>query len=253
MTIWIAVLYGVLQGATEFLPVSSSGHLVLMNRIFGIECDFLFFSLILHFATLVAVVIVLRREVWSLVKHPFSRQAKFLWIATVPTVVIVLLFKGFFENAFSGELLPVCFMLTAVLLILTELLSKKTFKKLDGKTAFLIGIAQGVAVLPGISRSGATIACGCLCGLDKKASSRFSFLLSIPIILASMGYEILESVASGATVLGVSLELTFVAFAFALLVGVLCVKFMLEKLQKIRLYYFSAYLVLLAGLSFCVL
>ena len=108
MTIWIAIFYGILQGITEFLPISSSGHLVLFNKIFGTSDDFVFFSVLLHFATLFAVVIVLWKDIKFLIKNPFSRPAKMIYIATIPTVVIVLLFKGFFEDAFSGNLLPIC-------------------------------------------------------------------------------------------------------------------------------------------------
>ena len=192
MTIWLAILYGFIQGATEFLPVSSSGHLVLFNNIFKTENNFIFFSLLLHLATLFSVVWVLRKEVLYLIKHPLSDYAVKLYLATIPTVLIVLLFKGFFEESFNGTFLPICFMLTAIFLIIVEFISKKQIKPINKKISFIMGIAQGIAVLPGISRSGSTIIAGLMCGGDRKEVSKFSFLMSIPIILASMLYELLD-------------------------------------------------------------
>ncbi|MDD3397746.1 MAG: undecaprenyl-diphosphate phosphatase, partial [Clostridia bacterium] len=112
MTIWIAILYGIVQGATEFLPISSSGHLVLLNLIFNVDGNFIFFSLLLHLATLFAVLFVLRKQVFYLIKNPLCDLAKKLYIATIPTVLIALLFMELFKSSFSGAFLPICFMLT---------------------------------------------------------------------------------------------------------------------------------------------
>lgn len=249
MTIWIAILYGIVQGATEFLPVSSSGHLVILNLIFNFEGNFIFFSLLLHLATLFAVLFVLRKQVFFLIKNPFSNLAKKLYLATIPTIIIAILFMDFFKNSFSGNLLPICFMLTAFFLILVEFVRKKTFKKINKKTAFLMGLAQGIAILPGISRSGATIIAGLFCQGSRKKVSEFSFLMSIPIILASLAYEIFSCLSSGAPIFDTPILPTFFAFCFAFGVGVLCVKFMINMLQKIKLYYFSIYLILVSIFS----
>ena len=254
MTIPAAIFYGILQGLTEFLPVSSSGHLVLFNKIFGTNCDFVFFSVLLHLATLLAVLIVLWKDIKFLFKNPFSKPAKMLYAATIPTILIVLCFKGFFEGSFNGELLPLCFMITALLLIITQVFGKSIrTKKISYKTAITIGIVQGLAVLPGISRSGSTICTGVLCGLDSKNASRFSFLLSIPIILASIFHELLGVITKGAPLFDVGIIPTLIAFVCAFVVGLLCVKFMLTAFQKISLWWFAGYLIILAGVAFVVI
>lgn len=255
MSISLAILYGVIQGLTEFLPVSSSGHLVLSNKIFGTSADFVFFSVLLHVATLLAVVIVLWKDIKFLFAHPFSRPAKLLYVATIPTIIIVLCFKGFFENAFGGSLLPVCFVFTAVLLAVTQTLGTKAIvspKKITYKTSLMVGLMQGLTVLPGISRSGSTICTAVLCGADKQQASRFSFLLSIPIILASIGYELLDVIINQKPFFDVGVLPTLLAFLSAFVVGLLCVKFMLTVFQKINLWWFSAYLIIIAGVSFFV-
>lgn len=253
MTVWCAVFFGILQGLTEFLPVSSSGHLVLFQNIFGVNADFMFFSVLLHLATLFAVVLVLWKDIKHLVLHPFCKEAQMLYTATIPTVLIVLLFQGFFEDAFSGALLPICFMITAVLLFLTEVLANKSMGKMGFKTSFITGVAQGLAVLPGISRSGATICTAVLLGVDRKRASRFSFILSIPIILASMAYEIFGAITAGEQVLTLPILPTILAFLSAFLVGVFCVKFMLGTFQKIKLWWFSIYLIIVAVISLFVI
>lgn len=254
MTIPAAIFYGILQGLTEFLPVSSSGHLVLFNKIFGTNCDFVFFSVLLHLATLLAVLIVLWKDIKFLFKNPFSKPAKMLYAATIPTILIVLCFKGFFEGSFNGELLPLCFMITALLLIITQVFGKSIrTKKISYKTAITIGIVQGLAVLPGISRSGSTICTGVLCGLDAKNASRFSFLLSIPIILASIFHELLGVITKGAPLFDVGIIPTLIAFVCAFVVGLLCVKFMLTAFQKITLWWFAGYLIILTGVAFMVI
>lgn len=250
MTIWCAIFLGALQGLTEFLPVSSSGHLVLFGQIFGVNADFVFFSVMLHLATLFSVFLVMWKDIKFLILHPFSREAKMLYFATIPTVLIVLLFKGFFEGAFSGDFLPICFLITAFLLMVTELFKGKTFGKMNFKNSFLVGIVQGLAVLPGISRSGSTICTAVLCGVSRENASRFSFILSIPIILASMAYELFGALTSGGAIIDVPVIPTICAFLVAFFLGALTVKFMLSTFQKMRLWWFSIYLVLIAGVSF---
>lgn len=250
MTIWIAILYGIVQGATEFLPISSSGHLVLLNLIFNVDGNFIFFSLLLHLATLFAVLFVLRKQVFYLIKNPLCDLAKKLYIATIPTVLIALLFMELFKSSFSGAFLPICFMLTAFFLLLVELYgTKKFFNPIKKKTAFFMGLAQGIAILPGISRSGATIIMGLFSKGSRKEVSQFSFLMSIPIILASMAYEIFSCINSSTPIFDTPLVPTLTAFVFSFLVGIICVKFMINMLQKIKLYYFSIYLIIISIFS----
>ena len=262
MSILVALILGIVQGLTEFLPVSSSGHLLLLNQIFGIDGDFLLVSIILHVATLLAVIFVFWKDIFYLIKHPFSKPAVNLYIATIPTVVIVLIFKKFIESSFeNASLLPFCFMLTAVLLLITYFLSKRKNKaeieyenycEIKKSSAFAMGISQGLAVIPGISRSGSTICTGLILGENRKESAKFSFLMSIPIIIASMLYEILFS-SSTASINQIGILPLIIAFVSALLVGILSIKFMLKVVEKAKYYYFSIYLVVLSIVSLFVI
>ena len=243
-------LLGLVQGLIEFLPVSSSGHLVLLNKIFGIEQNFVFLSVLLHVATLLAVVVVFRKQIWFLITHPFSKQTLMLVVATIPTVAIVLLFKSFFEQSFSGNLLPLCFSITASVLVLTSLFSKqKKNKQMSYKSAVFMGISQGIAILPGISRSGATICTGLACGEDKKQTTEFSFLMSLPIIICSLFYEIYQSLSQGLPLFTGNIWLVLMAFVVAFISGIFAIKFMLKIVQKGKYYYFSIYLYCLSVFS----
>lgn len=253
MTIFQAIVFGIIQGLTEFLPVSSSGHLVLFSRIFGTECDVVLFSVIMHVATLFAVVLYFRKDVCFLLKHPFGKDAIKLYIATVSTVVIVLVFKKFVDNAFDGGFLPFCFVLTAIVLFASQLLCKKANGlPIDKKSAFFMGIAQGIAVLPGISRSGATICTAMMLGNDREQSARFSFLMSIPIIFASMCYELLQIIFVGGQN-AVGFLPCAIGFVFAFVIGYFSISIMLKMVKNLKLYWFSIYLLILAIVCFFVL
>ena len=242
---------GLVQGLTEFLPVSSSGHLVLVSKLFGMQQNSLFLSVLLHVATLLAVLIVLRKEIWQLVCHPFSKQTLLYVVATMPTILIVIIFKGFFESTFSGDFLPICFMITAVLLVVTSLYSKnKKGKDITYKNAIIMGISQGIAVLPGISRSGATICAGLLSGSDKKQTTKFSFIMSIPIIICSLVYEVYNCITSGVEFFSGSVWLVVMSFVVAFVSGIFAIKCMLKIVEKGKYYYFSVYLVVVAIISF---
>lgn len=262
MTIWVALVLGIVQGLTEFLPVSSSGHLTLLNKIFGIDGNTLLLTILLHIATLFAVLYVLRKEIWQLIKHPFSREAKNLYLATIPTVLIVLISKGFLEDSFkSAKLLPYCFMLTAVLLAVTFFLSEKTKQKnlyypsvgfrSNARTSIVMGIAQGLAVLPGISRSGSTICAGLLSGEDRGKVAKFSFIMSVPIILASMLYEIIKGDFGVLATEGMAAPIA-ISFIASFIVGIASIKLMLRVVEKAKYYWFSIYLVAISILSFFV-
>ncbi len=252
MVFYILIL-GIIQGLTEFLPVSSSGHLVLLSSLFGIE-DSLFISILLHLATLLSIVVVLRKEVWQLVRHPFSDKTMLLVVATIPTCILVLILMPIVNLSFSGIFLPVCFFLSAVLLFITGRRASKnvaTEGKLSFKQVFIMGIAQGIAVFPGISRSGSTICAGLLCGGDKKEVAKFSFLMSIPIIILSMLMEIYKVVVKG-EVLSVDALGAVVGFVAAFLVGVFAIKFMLKLTEKANFKWFSFYLLIISVLTLCI-
>ena len=254
MLIFIIIL-AIIQGLTEFLPVSSSGHLVLLNKFFGIENDFLLLSVLLHLATLFSVVLVLRKEVLEVARHPFGEKGRKLIISTIPTIVIVLLFKGLVDKSFEGGFLPVCFMLTAVVIVVSELLnkhSKSKDKTITKKTALFMGIAQGIAVLPGISRSGATICAGLAQGKNREQVAHYSFLMSITIILASLVYEVYEYVVSRQALTLMWYEL-LIGFIVAFITGIFAVKFMLRVVEKHSLIWFAVYLVAISIVSFFVI
>lgn len=254
--IFFIIILAIVQGLTEFLPISSSGHLVLLNKFFGIENDFLLLSVVLHVATLFSVLIVLKKEVVEIIKHPFGELSKKLLVATVPTVIIVLCFKSFIDKAFDGRYLPICFMLTAVLIVVSEFISFKQkqvgYKSLTYSKGIVMGIAQGIAVLPGISRSGATICAGLISGSKREEVAHFSFLMSIPIILASLVLEIYEYVSVGQTLTLAWYELV-VGFIVAFLTGIFAVSFMLKIIEKHTLLWFSLYLIIISFVSFFVL
>ncbi len=242
------IILGFVQGVTEFLPVSSSGHLVLLSRWFGIE-DSLFVSIILHFATLLSIIVVLRKEVWQIVKKPFSNLSTSIILATFPTCIIALILMPIINQSFEGKALPFCFLLSAFLLIISQYLStKKASHSISKKNALIIGVAQGLATFPGISRSGTTISTGLICGDDKNEVAKFSFLISIPIIILSMLLEIYKIIALG-EMISVNVVGVLIAFIVAFIVGMFSIKVMIKLTKKTNLKWFSLYLVFIAFIS----
>lgn len=245
---WALIILGIVQGVTEFLPVSSSGHLVLLSRVFGIE-DSLFVSILLHVATLLSVIVVLRKEVWSIVRHPFSDLSKKIVVATIPTCLIVLLIYPFITEAFEGAMLPICFTITAIVLLATDFFLHKKKGAFSGaplsyKQSLIMGAAQGLATLPGISRSGSTICTGVLAGGDREKVAKFSFLMSIPVIILSMCLEIYKLVKLGSFP-SVNVAGLILASILAFVVGVLSIKFMIKLTQNLNFRWFSLYLLIL--------
>lgn len=254
MSVLIAILLGLVQGITEFLPVSSSGHLTLVSKIFGVQNGVAFISVMLHFATLFAVIFAFKKYIWEMIKNPFLKEAVNIYIATIPTVLIVLFYKTYLDNFFTNsKLLPFGFLTTAVLLLLTFLMAgNKTQKKekiIEKKSAFLMGFAQGFAVLPGISRSGATICTGLLSGEKREETTRFSFIMSIPIIIASVIYELITEDISAIANVDMIAPLIF-AFITSFIIGLVSIKFMLKIMKNAKYYWFSIYLFILAIASF---
>ena len=252
MKILFLIILGAVQGLCEFLPVSSSGHLVLFSVLFGIE-DSLLISIVLHVATLLAVVVVYFKDIKNWIMHPFSDQAMMIYVATIPTCLIVLLLMPIVNASFSGKYLFVCFLISAILLFVVDLVTKKKEGKSFGiKHAVIMGVAQGLAVFPGISRSGTTISAGLLSGGDKKACAKFSFLMSVPIILMSMFLEIIKIVQGGENV-SVNPAGLVLGFLIAFVVGILSIKAMIKITEKLKLKWFSIYLVFIAIMCIIIL
>ena len=208
MTVWLAALLGLVQGLCEFLPVSSSGHLLLLQKMFGVEEGALFFTVMLHIGTLVAVLIVYRKMIWKLLKHPFQKTVLHLIIALLPTVFVAILFKKvppfdrFYEAAEQGKFLGVCFLITSAILNACELFERprkkqRKLSEMKATDALVIGSMQGIGVLSGVSRSGSTIGGALFAGLDRKAAADFSFLLSIPSIVGGAVLEIPDALKEG--------------------------------------------------------
>ncbi|HCC38085.1 MAG TPA: undecaprenyl-diphosphatase [Treponema sp.] len=272
MSIFTAVLLGIIQGLTEFLPVSSSGHLVLFQKLFDITEPALFFDTMVHVGTLAAVVIVLRRDIWAILRRPAQPLTAYLIIATVPAVVFALVLKNPIEKAFeSGQFLGFAFLITAALLIGAELLSRRgALSRLDAENAagageknaamnwldaLVIGVLQAVAIIPGVSRSGATLSGALSRRLDRDFAARFSFLLSIPAILGALVLQLKDLVTDGA-VSGMAGEAAGGIGAAALIAGTLsaavvgffAVRLMLQIVRKKSLFGFAVYTGVLGAL-----
>ena len=244
MSVFQAALLGLVQGLCEFLPVSSSGHLVLLQNIFGIEEGALFLDTMLHLATLFAVVWVFRKTLWQMLRRPFSKYPMYIVLATVPTVIIALLFQDTVENSFSGEFLGFGFLVTALVLSLTEWLSGRPHKnrglgEMGPGQALFIGCAQGVALFPGISRSGMTIAGGLSMGLERGFAAEFAFLMSIPAILGATVLQVKDAVTAKS--LSIEVFPVIVGMVVAFFAGLFAIKWMLSIVRKGKLRYFAVY------------
>lgn len=258
MSIARAIILGIVQGLTEFLPVSSSGHLVLLQKVFNINQSDLFFDTMLHFGTLLAVFVVLWKDIWEILKKPFQRLTFFLILATIPAVIAALAFKNSIEEIFnSARLLGWCFLITTVLLVTAELLSRRAASNNQKKAesvnwldALIIGIAQAIAIPPGISRSGATISGALFRGLDRDFAARFSFLLSIPAILGAVILQMKDLLKDGAARGTESAGLAAVTAGTitAALVGFFAVKSMLKIIREKSLFGFAIYTGVLGAL-----
>jgi len=253
MSILKAVILGIIQGFTEFLPISSSGHLVLLQRVFGLEEQMLSFDVILHLGSLVAVFAVFWKDIFDLVKKPFQNLTYMLIIATIPAVIAGFLLKNQIGSLFEGGIfLAFGFLFTGVLLIYSDKIPRGEKHEMDVKLsdALVIGCVQAIAITPGISRSGSTITAGLHQGLSRETAARFSFLLSIPTILGAAVMTVSDVLGSpeGANILlsAGALPMVFGFFA-ALLSGYLSIRFMLDIIKKYKLRYFGYYVFVLAG------
>lgn len=238
------IVLGLVQGIGEFLPISSSGHLLLTERIFGIEEGGMLMTVLLHVATLAAVLIVYRKQVIEIIKHPIQWKTLWLIVATAVTAALMLTFKKVFDDAEDGRYLGYCFIFTAILLTVAEYAKTHFARGIDCTNmkwwrACIIGTLQGIAVLPGVSRSGATITGALCCGMKKDEAAEFSFLLSIPAILGGAVMELPDLFKYGTgdfTWYGI-----LIAMAVAGVSGWLAIRFMLRVITKRSFNGFIAY------------
>lgn len=257
MEIWEAILLGIVQGLTEFLPVSSSGHLTLVQEILGVGTNAMFFNLMVHVGTLVAVCVVFFKDILALFKKPY-KNLLLLVIATIPAGICGILLDDFIDGLFSsGSVLCFTFLLTAVLLFVADYIGKKNTetRELSYPSAISMGIGQMFAILPGLSRSGTTIAVGIASKNKREDVAKFSFLMSIPVIAGGALVEIikiLKAMGDGATLsaLGVDVVPTIIAMICAGISGYFAIRWMLKLIQKCNFKWFSLYLVCLSALCF---
>lgn len=276
MSILESILLGIVQGVTEFLPVSSSGHLAILQNIFHVETNgSMLFDIMLHLGTLAAVFIVYHKDIWNMIKEFFlmvgdmfsnlytlilnkihktslkykkiiaNSYRKFvvlILVSTVPTGVIGVLGKDVVEGASNTLLIPgICLLITGVLLLMAELKKEgnKTPKTVSYRDGLVIGTAQGLATLPGLSRSGTTIAACLFCGLDRKFAVKYSFILSIPAILGAAVLEVKDVIAE--PIETAQIGVYAVGMVFAGVVGYICIKTMLVIVRRKKFKYFAYY------------
>lgn len=254
MNIWVLIVLCVIQGLTEFLPVSSSGHLLFFEQLFGITENVMLLNLFLHIATLLAVVIVYRKTICELLKKPFQPYTFKLLLATFFSVVLAFLYNFLNVESVVIKIYPFAFLLTSVLLFACHIYQKNAVvlkqKKISFKTSMLVGVVQGVAVVPGLSRSGSTISSLILTGNDEKKAAEFSFLLSIPIIVGGFVLELLKTGSSGVNLQEFSLLTYIFAFLLTFVVSMLALKLTIKFLKKQKFIVFSVYTFLMFIVTF---
>ncbi|MFZ5803005.1 MAG: undecaprenyl-diphosphate phosphatase [Candidatus Omnitrophota bacterium] len=269
MSFFEAGVLGVIQGLTEFLPISSSGHLVLFQHLFGIREPVIAFDVLLHWATLLAVFVYFFSDLAKLVKdffgfliefpkvrraeplyekYPYALVAFMVLVANVPTGIIGILYEEPLEYLFSAPwTLGASWLLMGALLVASRRFQDGTrsLGLMNLQDAFLIGIAQGLAITPGISRSGSTILMAILCGFEKKDAARFSFFLGIPAILGAG----LLKMEDGLAILRTDGAVSGIGFLAAAVVGYLSIALLMRLVQKGRFYWFGYYCLALSAFT----
>ena len=250
-----AILMGILQGLTEYLPVSSSGHLTIAANLFGIDGEQnLTFTVAVHVATVLSSLAILWKEIVWILKGLFKwdgamnaeqRYALAIVVSMIPVGIVGVFFKDYVEEIFGAGLMVVgcCLLLTALLLIFSYYARPRQKENISLADAFVIGLAQAAAVLPGLSRSGSTIATGLLLGNKKEQLAQFSFLMVIPPILGEALLDILKAMSQGseAATAGIGTWPLLAGFLAAFLSGCLACKWMIDIVRRGKLIYFGIY------------
>jgi len=256
MEIINAIILGIIQGITEFLPVSSSGHLEIAKAILGenkVGEESLLMTVVLHFATALSTIIIFRKDILEILKGLFQfKNNDSFWFSLkivfsmIPAALVGVFFNDEIEALFGGALTLVGSMLlvTGLLLFLADK-AKASAKKVGVKHAILIGISQAIAILPGISRSGATISTAVLLGIDKEKAARFSFLMVVPLIFGKIAKDILSGDIQYETTTFIPL---IVGFIFAFLTGMFACKWMIRLVKSSQLKYFAYYCFAIGGI-----
>lgn len=252
--IFYHIILGIIQGITEFIPISSSGHLVIAQNLFGLKEPQIFFDVVLHLGTLFAVVAYFRKDLVNIIRSIFKPKTEhfrlmlLLVVGTIPTAVLGFLLKGYFKLLFSSPVFPSIFLIfTGIALFLTKFKrhTAKGIRKFSFLDAIIIGIAQTVAIAPGISRSGITISTGIFRGIDRKLCAKYSLLLSIPAILGALGSEIGEI----KTLNSIDIMPILLGFITAFIVGYAAIAILIKFLEKGKFHLFSYYCLLIGVIS----
>jgi undecaprenyl-diphosphatase len=255
MSWWEALILGLVQGLTEFLPVSSSGHLEIGQALLGTAGEEnLTFAIVVHAATVLSTLVILWREVAQLFRGTFTTTqwnkdkdyVAMIFVSMVPVFIVGMFFKEQVESLFGSGLMLVgiCLCVTAVLLYFSEWLSKRRVgvgHEVGYKDAIIIGLAQAVAVLPGLSRSGTTIATGLLCGVKKESVTKFAFLMVLIPILGEALLEMVDILTGEVVASSIGLLPLIVGFVAAFVSGCLACRFMINIVRRQKLVYFAIY------------
>ena len=242
-----ALILGAVQGLTEFLPISSSGHLLVLEKLMGInsaEGSLLTLNILLHFGTLVAIFAVYWKRIWNMICHPFKSELRWLIVATIPAVIAALVVD--FDEAFEGKFIVWSFYLTSIVLVAGTAVNKwrrknrTLHKKIRWNDAVAMGCMQAVAILPGLSRSGSTISGGVAAGLSRKRAADFSFLMSIPAILGSAVLDLKDVIFDGAGGAIAPLPMIVGVLAAAIF-GLIAIKGFLYLIRKVSMNVFAVY------------
>ena len=245
-----AIILGIIQGLTEFLPVSSSGHIELVKAMFDREdpvSDEM--TIVLHFATALSTCVIFRKDILEIFQGLFqfknNDQFKFsikIILSMIPAAIVGLSFENEIKSLFNSNVLLVGLMLIVTgLLLLVADKATATKKKVSFGQAIIIGIAQAIAILPGISRSGATISTSVLLGIDREKAARFSFLMVVPLIFGKIAKDLLDLIKEPAVTDNVSYLPYVLGFAFAFVTGLIACTWMIKLVKSSKLYYFSIY------------
>lgn len=272
MSYFEAVILGLVQGLAEFLPISSSGHLALLQQWFGIEEDnVLLFAVLLHVGTLISVFIVYWRDIWELIvelfitikdictgkglrlqERPVRKLGVMIIVATIPTAIIGFLFNDFFDSLYTSVIpIGIGLIITGIFLTVAEKMgdSNRGIKQMNCRNALFIGVVQGIAICPGISRSGSTLFGSLICNLDRKFAVKFVFLISIPSILGSAILEAPAAIESGMEM--AQLGPVIAGMVVAAISGLVAIKTMIKLVSNKKLNYFSYYVWALGLVVIC--
>jgi undecaprenyl-diphosphatase len=258
MTVIEAIVLGIIQGLTEFLPVSSSGHIVIGSKLLGLSGEEnLSFAIVVHAATVMSTIVILWGEIGKLLqgifKFQWNEETQYIskiFLSMIPVLIVGLFFKEMVEQLFGSGLLLVgcCLLLTAALLSFAYFAKPRQKEKISWRDAFLIGISQAIAILPGLSRSGATISTGILLGNNKEKVAKFSFLM---VLIPILGEALLDmkGFLSVENATNLSPMVLMAGFLAAFITGCIACKWMISLVKKGKLIYFAIYCAIIGGLA----